>query len=103
MIQKHTPGPWRVEIDKSAAQVKGFPVIEADEYTVVGTEGIYGDVDTDMANARLIAAAPELLSIVERFVALPSAAWHPERHTAEEASLMEQARATIAKATKGDT
>lgn len=40
--------------------------------------------------------APDLLSIVERFVALPSGAWHPERHAAEEAELMRDARAILA-------
>jgi hypothetical protein len=55
-----TEGPWRVLVDESAAQVKGFPCIEADEYTIVGLEGMYGDIKVDYANARLIAAAPTL-------------------------------------------
>ena len=45
----------------------------------------------------LFAAAPELLSIVRRFVALPGGAWHVERHAREEAALMEDARAILAK------
>ena len=47
------------------------------------------------------AAAPDLLSIVERFVALPSGAWHPERHAADEAELMTEAKAAIARAKGG--
>lgn len=37
-----------------------------------------------------------LESIVRRFIALPSGAWHPERHAAEEAELMGDARAALA-------
>ena len=50
-----------------------------------GADRQYGD---HTANARLIAAAPILLSIVRRFVALPS-----------EAELMQDARAAVAAAT----
>jgi len=62
---KHTPGPWVVVTDESAAQVKGYPCIYADGYTVVGTEGMFGDIETDFANAHLIAAAPDLLDALE--------------------------------------
>lgn len=62
---KHTPGPWRVVVDDTDSQVTGFPCIEANNYTVVGCEGMYGDIERDYANARLIAAAPDLLSLVE--------------------------------------
>ena len=63
-----TPGPWRVITDESAAQVTGFPCIESDGYTVVGVEGMYGDIDTDFANARLIAAAPDMLEALRGVV-----------------------------------
>jgi hypothetical protein len=46
----------------------------------------------------LLAENDALLSLVQRFVALPSGAWHPERHAAEEAELVTEARAAIAKA-----
>ena len=62
---KHTPGPWVVVTDDTAAQVKGFPCIHSDNYIVVGVEGMYGDIETDYANARLIAAAPDLLEALE--------------------------------------
>lgn len=47
-----------------------------------------------------IAEVEGMLSIVKRFVALPSGAWHPERHAAEEAELVTEARDVIAKATE---
>lgn len=62
----HTPGPWFVVTDHSAAQVKGFPLIHSHSgYSVVGVEGMYGDLDTDFANAYLIAAAPDVLAALE--------------------------------------
>jgi hypothetical protein len=55
-----------------------------------------------LAPAQPAPDAPDLLSIVERFVALPSGAWHPERHAAEEAELMRDARAILALRKGGD-
>lgn len=98
-MSKHTPGPWRIEIDDSpdAEWSRRWPTIVSDEYEVVGTEGMYGDFETDMANARLIAAAPELLValqlMVDRFIDTEGSfgAWENEA--------IEVARAAIAKAT----
>lgn len=95
-MTKHTPGPWRIEIDDSpdAEWSRRYPNIIADEYEVVGTEGMYGDLETDMANARLIAAAPELLA------ALDMMERHFSRYDDTHNNLvLEQARAAIAKAT----
>lgn len=61
---KHTPGPWKVFNSKYAYR----PGIEAEEFSVV----IFGEIsescgvdgrteDEKEANAKLIAAAPELL------------------------------------------
>ena len=65
-----------------------------------------GICDTDNAstaqyerNARLMASAPDLLSIAERWAALDGGAWHVERHAREKRELMEDTRAAIAKAT----
>lgn len=61
-MSKHTPGPWWVEIgDETESWAEQWPRIVSENYEVVGTEGLYGDFETDCANARLIAAAPELL------------------------------------------
>jgi hypothetical protein len=58
----------------------------------------YASALHEVEMAARVNAAPELLSIVKQFVALPSGAWHPERHAAEEAELMQEARAVLAKA-----
>ena len=55
---KPTPGPWVVEVDDSHENwAHYFPVITAPDYGVVGTEGMFGDREQDLANARLIAEA----------------------------------------------
>lgn len=94
---KHTPGPWRVEVDTGpeAAWERKWPTIHAEKYEVVGCEGLYGDYETDMANARLIAAAPDLLDALVQFVD------EFEGCYADGEPAMIKARAAIAKATGG--
>lgn len=86
---KHTPGPWRVGrhlgarsdvrlIHKDAGDKgQGIPIIEG----VVSLE-----------DARLIAAAPELLSALERLLMIADVC------DAAELGALKQARAAIAKA-----
>lgn len=66
-MSKHTPGPWKMEVgDESSDYAHRFPIIVTDDYEIVGTEGFYsGDLQTDIANATLAAAAPELLEALE--------------------------------------
>lgn len=99
-MSKHTPGPWRIEIEDSpdAEWSRRWPNIIADEYEVVGTEGMYGDLETDMANARLIAAAPELLQSLQEVIQYFDA---PGDGCFSDAQLA-KARAAIAKATGGE-
>ena len=62
MEAKHTPGPWLVE-DKSSNDVYRYVLAECDDIHPVARitlDGIRHD-DVAEANARLIAAAPELL------------------------------------------
>lgn len=66
-MAKHTPGPWWVEIDTSddAAWCNKWPKIMSEDGEIVGTEGLYSSIERDMANAKLIAAAPDLLEFAE--------------------------------------
>ena len=96
MEAKHTPGPWRVEADKVEVGAEGgfrpfgacgccdSPWMNADDQAVA------------KADARLIAAAPELLEALKAVTStemfLPD---HPQRHAAYKA-----ARAAIANATQ---
>lgn len=71
---QHTPGPWHVMPDGD-----GLPLtIDSDvhyvaeaKYKPAGGYRLNGDVylETAKANARLIAAAPDLLDVVKRYVA----------------------------------
>ena len=92
-----------------SAHLTGSRLSAGDEHTVfdgqqrkiatIACGGMSGRTFAESAEvARLIASAPELLSIVQRFVALPGGAWHPERHAADEAGLITEAKAAIAKA-----
>lgn len=67
MSTKHTPGPWTVEADINTYIIRGAPVIHTDEREikfefcdyVASTWG--GQTQQNEINARLIAAAPDLL------------------------------------------
>lgn len=104
---KHTRGPWTMETMRpntlGPAWINSKDrrlIADCGQIVSLTNHGFCGRVEVEEieANARLIAAAPDLFSIVKRFIALPSAAWHPERHAADEAELMNDARAAIAKA-----
>lgn len=92
-MSKHTPGPWTVRPVPNVGLVghTGYAIdFNEDQEQVV-------DFVYEEADAYLIALAPDLLSIVQRFIAL-DAQWHPDRHAAEKAELMAEARAAIDKA-----
>lgn len=95
-MSKHTLGPWFSQYDDNGFYEIGS---EAVAFRMAFT---YGEGDTDEANARLIAAAPELLEALERM--LHSFSPHPCENTEkwrEEYDACELARAAIAKA-KGE-
>ena len=83
--QKHTPGPWRYESTSGSNYARIF--FSADEKDGDNLRGYCGE-----ANARLIAAAPELLEALQ-FLMVASG----EKLT----TAFEQAQEAIAKATKG--
>jgi len=86
----HTPGPWR----------KGdhpFDIV-AGEYTVVATvasdrQGLNRGREVSEANARLIAAAPELLQALRGLIGL-----HDDPTPYDSATTISVARVAIAKA-----
>lgn len=92
-MSKHTPGPWHTGGKLDAI------VYAPDGYAVAGCQTYHGlrDEACTAANARLIAAAPELLE------ALDMMERHFSRYDDTHNNLvLEQARAAIAKAT-GET
>lgn len=99
---KGTPGPWRIvrnqfeeycSTEYCELAIKGH----AEEMDLV-VAGVVSDcIDEHKANANLIAAAPDLLSIAMRLTALEGE-WHPDRYQDEKALLLKDARAVLAKA-----
>lgn len=93
-MNKHTPGPWaidwnigRLDIHSSGPLIATVPRnVRDDEADRVAQQ-----------NARLIAAAPELLSALQAIVT--SLADHDDEGMIEHAEQMVTARAAIAKAT----
>ena len=91
-MSKHTPGPWKVISEQTAREVEVFEVAEVARLRVTpdrsgDTFAIAGDA---YADARLIAAAPELLEALQDLC-----------DTLGECGMTEKARAAIAKATEG--
>ena len=61
MSTKHTPGPWHVK--------NGNSIYASNRYIGLSLSGhLYGNDLPQEANARLMAAAPELLEIVKAFL-----------------------------------
>ena len=101
----HTPGPWSQSHRRGSDGLYSTQVFDADGQSIATLEWhavlIEGGVRTDRAeNARLIAAAPDLLAAVRRLVAAYYSA-----DTAEGADISEyeaaisDAEAAIARAT----
>lgn len=70
-VSPHSPGPWKWDVDKRRPW--STPVLlDANGREVVGAsgEGVQQDVDVGDDDARLIAAAPELLAMLKRVLAL---------------------------------
>lgn len=98
--EKHTPGPW--ELFQGGSDY--YPGIQADNLSVVvwgeegENEGIQGHTHQEaLANATLIAAAPELLQALEELTkyaaSLNGAMWR-----FDDQPVAKQARAALAKA-----
>ena len=81
-MTQYTPGPWTYEAEET-----GFAG------AIVATTGWICDFDTDpsLANARLIAAAPDLLEALQAVIA--------EHEDGYGLKCVEQVKAAIAKAT----
>lgn len=96
---KHTPGPWEVRKLNSGCVAGTIPVCTPDygKALMSGTNvaNVNGKAGEQEANARLIAAAPDLLTALIEVVRVNEA----EATCPEWATAMLQAHAAIAKAT----
>ena len=96
-MSKHTPGPWVVHPTSIHPAVRSIGTAEAGPRRIC-TVGSTNGNPTDWHNARLIAAAPELLEALERIANGPWPDWIncPEAQCRFDEQI---ARAAIAKAT----
>ena len=105
-VAGHTPGPWSVAYldDNGQSVVKG-------EHTEIATcwHHCVGSIEAQMhANARLIAAAPDLLAALQGAIGALEFSQDYHRDLGNEdqafaADRLDDARAAIAKATAGET
>lgn len=86
-MNKHTPGPWRVVEDRAPSSLEVYA-----GKTAIAECWRRADVETEIANARLIAAAPDLLKALEFVIRGVPDTWEG----------VQKARAAIAKATGGE-
>jgi len=94
-MTKHTPGPWVAECVGDTGGENPADVYMV--FTADGYAGIAGAMSE--GNARLIAAAPDLLAAVNGYMAWAD----PEIcHDDELNAILESFRAAIAKATGGE-
>jgi hypothetical protein len=101
MNNKHTPGPWIYDetwglIHDARKSAQG-PHESAAEICAIHA-GRTGKRDESKANARLIAAAPELLAALQTMVEQAGCYMDDGEATKEEMNAMDAARAAIAKA-----
>ena len=89
---KHTPGPWVCQTQANGSSIR-HPVILSDDGAVSTAQWCDNTQKTN-ANARLIAAAPELLKAL-RYIAGMALADEPR----DLPTIAETARSAIAKAT----
>lgn len=75
----HTPGSWHVGTAAPSIiyALDGFAIANAVTY-----HGRHGGIETMQANARLIAAAPELLDVLKRFISACDHYLPPATHQA---------------------
>jgi hypothetical protein len=93
MTDKHTPGPWTVSVsgkenENCTVVADGIPV------AIVNDDNgnfAFKAVSEIHANARLIAAAPDLLAALDVLL-------YPEKHLVNVATARERAQDAIAKA-----
>lgn len=91
-MSKHTPGPWTVSELDARGEVSEYHIFIEPNVAVIERK-VAGHDQHDMADAHLIAAAPDLYAALLNFVEFPQPWTESER--------IEIARAAI-KAAKGE-
>lgn len=100
----HTPGPWQIEWNVAQGG-EGHYITDSNdmgELSRIAAVLFHDDADGETrANARLIAAAPDLLEIARAIVAVCDSGKHADMACMEGSPLVDAARDAIAKAEGG--
>jgi hypothetical protein len=94
-MSEYTPGPWVLYADTPSVDPNWHIVTNASRMRVVCNVHIEPSNAVDLANARLIAAAPELLAALRKLIDFQAETKH-----AVPLVYLEAARAAISKAEK---
>jgi len=95
MNTKHTPAPWNISsANLYAVNARGRGIATAHGTDDVNYSDFFPPTEEAAANARLIAAAPDLLEALERLCRVASV-----ELTGKRDDVLDQARAAIAKVT----
>jgi hypothetical protein len=106
-MSKHTPGPWTINpkavFENNGFKINAFPVSGSGQAIAAVWAGSFGKgafgLDNQEANARLIAAAPDLLAVARMFAQyLADNGGDEEYRNADGTGWLTIARAAIAKA-----
>ncbi len=95
--QSYTPGPWDYWSGYNPVDELEAQITTEDGDIVIASYN--RQIPEGEANAKLLAAAPELLSIAKRWAALDGSAWHLVRYEEEKRELLAATNEAIAKAT----
>ena len=98
-VATHTPGPWRVNLEETDMRRWGFvragePMDGAVEGVAVARVTMERKWTINQANARLIAAAPDLLKALQTILTITARA----ENTAASAAIEQLAAQVVAKA-----
>lgn len=101
----HTPGPWHTGCDqlgRTNIYGSGWMVADARPHKIAVGDSYFTE-DTNLANARLIAAAPELLDVLTMALPYVEMAEHDDSYkTGVVAKMVQRMNNAIAAATGGE-
>lgn len=95
----HNPGPWRVARKDRRKVITEHGLMIGRATLADGRASMAWPVAEAEAHARLMAAAPDLLTLLRRWVALDGGAWDVARHAADKRELTAETCAAIAELT----
>lgn len=107
MADKFTPGPWHRYNAHGSRLLSAWHIRQTNGPTIARVDGNGLSTETDSANARLIAAAPEMLSALRALTAAArtfrNVAPSKQQWTSLDEEALTAAFTAIAKATEGQS